>query len=72
MAVCFIISDYFAALHGEKISKANIGVIRHHWKESICYPDHPHISLIMCGWFKGQVREKLFCQDLAYEMDGGC
>ena len=30
------------------------------------------MPLVLCGRFKGQIGEKLFCQPLAFETDGGC
>ena len=72
MAACLIISGYFGGLRGKEISKANLGAMRLHWKELVGYQCHPHVPLVLCGRFKGQIGEKLFCQPLVCGTDGGC
>lgn len=71
-AECITTSGYFGGLCGKEISKTHIGAIHCYWNESACYLDHPHVPLVLCGRFKGQIREKLFCQLLTFKMVGGC
>lgn len=68
---CIIISEYFGGLHGEEISKAHIDAIHCYWNESTCFPNHPHVPLVLCERFKGKIGEKLFCQLLALKTAGG-
>ena len=68
---CVIIIGYFAALRGEKIGKADLGAMIKYWDKGMGHPDHPHVLLMLSGRFKGETREKIFCQPLEHVRDRG-
>ena len=59
-AACIIITGYYGGLRGEEIGKVHLGWIREHWTEGMCHRDHPHIPIVLSGFFKGEVGIRLF------------
>jgi hypothetical protein len=60
-----VTSGFSGGLRGEEIPKANLGKIREHLKESLEHPRKPHVTLVLCGRFKGQKSDRDYLLPLA-------
>jgi hypothetical protein len=66
-----VTSGYSGGLRGEEIPKANLGKIREHLKESMEHPRKPHVTLVLCGRFKGSKSDRDYLLPLAPKTKSG-
>eukprot|EP00978_Attheya_sp_CCMP212_P014301 scaffold36374_cov58-Attheya_sp.AAC.7 len=64
-------AGFSGGLRGEEVPRADLGLVREHWKEAVEHERAPHVPWAMVGRFKNETGEKVFYQPLAIVSKSG-